>query len=73
MASVHIKMSNTHWKSYETPQEYFYKMSAMGKRVNLREEDIIHYIINGISDNDLKKIISKNYVRLNDLLREKLR
>ena len=45
----------------------------MGKRVNLREEDIIHYIINGISDNDLKKIISKNYVRLNDLLREKLR
>ena len=34
VASIH--MSNMHRKSYETPQEYFYKMSAMGESIYVR-------------------------------------
>ncbi|XP_061395568.1 uncharacterized protein LOC133331186 [Musca vetustissima] len=69
-ASVHIKLSNSHRLANETPQEYFYKMMAIGNRGCLREEDIAHHIINGINDSDLRKVICKNYQKLNDLLKD---
>lgn len=70
VANVHIKLANLHRSANETPQEYFYKMMAIGNKAGLREEDIAHHIINGINDSDLRRIISKNYQRLNDLLRD---
>uniref|UniRef100_A0A1I8NZF4 SAP domain-containing protein n=1 Tax=Stomoxys calcitrans TaxID=35570 RepID=A0A1I8NZF4_STOCA len=69
-ASVHIKLSKSYRYANESPQEYFYRMVAIGRRGCLREEEVAHHIINGINDSDLRKVISRRYLILNDLLQD---
>ena len=69
-ADVHIEMVNTKRLAHETPEEYVYKMVAIGRRAELPECAIAKHIINGINDIELRKHISKNYTNCNLLLQD---
>ncbi|XP_073820590.1 uncharacterized protein [Musca autumnalis] len=67
-ADVHIRMAQTKRQLNETPQEYYYRMYAIGKRGNLSESSIARHIVNGINDQGLKLKISNDYTTCNQLL-----
>lgn len=69
-ADVHIKMASTIRRPNETPQDYYYKMYALGKKGGLAESAIARHIINGINDLDLKRKISNEYQSCNQLLND---
>lgn len=45
-------------------------MVAIGSKAGLPESATVRHIINGINDVDLKRRISNDYIRCNDLLRD---
>lgn len=67
-ADVHIRMAQTKRQFDETPQEYYYRMYAIGKRGNINESSIARHIVNGINDQGLKQKISNEYITCNQLL-----
>ncbi|XP_036347329.1 uncharacterized protein LOC118756687 [Rhagoletis pomonella] len=69
-ADVHIEMSRMKRQNNESPQEFFFKMQALGTKACMPENAIVRHVINGINDPDLKKKISNDYVQCTDLLRD---
>ncbi|XP_036339767.1 uncharacterized protein K02A2.6-like [Rhagoletis pomonella] len=69
-ADVHIKMAQTKRQSNESAQEFYYRMLALGAKGGLSDSSIARHIINGINDFDLRKKISNDYNRCQDLLRD---
>ncbi|XP_065358763.1 uncharacterized protein LOC135952674 [Calliphora vicina] len=69
-ADIHVKMSRTKRNGDESPQDYYYRMLAIGKRGGLSDSAISRHIINGINEPDLKMKISNNYCECSDLLRD---
>lgn len=49
-------MANMRRHANDTPQEYFYKMQAIGNKAGMSEEDIAHHIINGITTRIYEKL-----------------
>lgn len=69
-ADIHIKLSQTKRQFNETPQEFYFKMFALGTRGGLTEPEIARHIINGINDPNLKYKISNDYATCNALFRD---
>uniref|UniRef100_A0A034VRB3 Gag polyprotein n=1 Tax=Bactrocera dorsalis TaxID=27457 RepID=A0A034VRB3_BACDO len=69
-ADTHIKLSRTKRFQTESPVEYFYRMLALGNKGGLTEASIARHIVNGVNDNDLKRKISNEYNRCQDLLKD---
>lgn len=55
---------------HETPQEYYYKVYAIGKNGILSDAAIARHIVNGINDYNLKRKVSNEYVYCNQLLND---
>lgn len=69
-ADVHLKMTQTKRHNNESGQEYYYRMLALGAKGGLSDASICRHIINGVNDPDLRKKISNEYMRCQDLLRD---
>lgn len=56
-AQVHLMMANRFKKDDETAKQYFIAMKELGSRSNLELSAIIQYVINGIKDEEINKVM----------------
>lgn len=56
-AQVHLRMGNRVKKDCETAKQYFIAMKELGSRSNLDLGAIIQYVINGIKDEEINKVM----------------
>ncbi|XP_036347689.1 uncharacterized protein LOC118757065, partial [Rhagoletis pomonella] len=68
-ADAHIQMMSMKMNKSEKLIEFYYKMLAIGRRDNIEDTSIIRYILNGISDDSLRKTLSAmKFTKCADLL-----
>ncbi|XP_036318773.1 uncharacterized protein LOC118733478 [Rhagoletis pomonella] len=69
-ADIHIQLMHTRMNKTESLTEFYFKMLALGRRGNLEDNAIMRYIINGLSDDGLRKTLTAmHFVKCSDLLK----
>lgn len=58
VAEIHMKLMNMRRSFEESPETFYYKVLSVARNGNLDDQSVIKYVINGINDDDLKKVLS---------------
>ncbi|XP_075154203.1 uncharacterized protein LOC142227602 [Haematobia irritans] len=70
VAEIHMKLMNMRRAYGETPENFYYRMLSVARTGGLDDQSIIKYVINGVNDNDLKRVLSvMNFPTCSELLR----
>lgn len=67
---VHLQLQQRRKRGDETYQEYCYKMMEIGSRVKMEVSAVIQYIIDGIQDDKVNKIILYGAKNISELKRK---